>query len=98
MQHLESIVIHWTRQIKDVVNNHDNALSAEILGPLEEIEVGDNTFIPAVGQKESSDHCAPARESTGTRGTARARQQPPLRAARQDTSPTCDRSSSVCHT
>lgn len=39
MQHLESIVIHWTRQIKDVVNNHDNALSAEILGPLEEIEV-----------------------------------------------------------
>lgn len=40
MQHLESIVIHWTRQIKDVVNNHDNALSAEILGPLEEIEVG----------------------------------------------------------
>lgn len=40
VQHLESIVIHWTRQIKDVVNNHDNALSAEILGPLEEIEVG----------------------------------------------------------
>lgn len=39
VQHLESIVIHWTRQIKDVVNNHDNALSAEILGPLEEIEV-----------------------------------------------------------
>ncbi|CAM9613875.1 unnamed protein product [Scytosiphon promiscuus] len=38
VQHLESIVIHWTRQIKDVVNNHDNALSAEILGPLEEIE------------------------------------------------------------
>lgn len=39
MQQLESIVIHWTRQIKDVVNNHDNALTAEILGPLEEIEV-----------------------------------------------------------
>lgn len=39
VQHLESIVIHWTRQIKDVVNNHENALSAEILGPLEEIEV-----------------------------------------------------------
>lgn len=39
MHHLESIVIHWTRQIKDVVNNDDNALNTEILGPLEEIEV-----------------------------------------------------------
>lgn len=43
VQNLESIVIHWTRQIKDVVNNvvnnHDNSLSGEDSGPLEEIEV-----------------------------------------------------------
>lgn len=38
-------MIHWTRQIKDVVNNHDNALSAEILGPLEEIEVQLGVFV-----------------------------------------------------
>ena len=27
VQQLESIVIHWTRQIKEVVNSHDNAPS-----------------------------------------------------------------------
>lgn len=35
---MESIVIHWTRQIKDVVNNHDSSGSAETSGPLDEIE------------------------------------------------------------
>lgn len=38
VQQLESVVIHWTRQIKEVVNNHDNAYNAEVSGPLEEIE------------------------------------------------------------
>jgi hypothetical protein len=33
----DSIVIHWTRQIKEVVNHHDNADMAEGSGPLEEI-------------------------------------------------------------
>lgn len=38
LQIMESIVIHWTRQIKDVVNNHDSSSSAENSGPLDEIE------------------------------------------------------------
>lgn len=38
LQIMESIVIHWTRQIKDVVNNHDSSGSAETSGPLDEIE------------------------------------------------------------
>ena len=37
VQQLESIAIHWTRQIKEVVNNHDNAYNAETSGPIEEI-------------------------------------------------------------
>jgi len=37
VQHLESIVIHWTRQIKEVVNAHDMGGGTEISGPLEEI-------------------------------------------------------------
>ena len=38
VQIMEAVVIHWTRQIKDVVNNHDNSASAESSGPLDEIE------------------------------------------------------------
>ncbi|RQM24639.1 hypothetical protein B5M09_005107 [Aphanomyces astaci] len=38
LQQLESTVIHWTRQIKEVVNNQDNAHDAEGAGPLEEIK------------------------------------------------------------
>ena len=38
LQIMESIVIHWTRQIKDVVNNHDNSASSESSGPLDEID------------------------------------------------------------
>eukprot|EP00935_MAST-01C_sp_MAST-1C-sp1_P000961 g961.t1 len=39
VQRLESTVIHWTRQIKEVVSNQDNATmqNAESSGPLEEI-------------------------------------------------------------
>ncbi|CAM9911153.1 unnamed protein product, partial [Discosporangium mesarthrocarpum] len=52
VQHLESTVIHWTRQIKDVVNNHDNALNAEILGPLEEIEFWRSRMLDLSGISE----------------------------------------------
>jgi dynein heavy chain len=38
LQIMESIVIHWTRQIKDVVNNHDSSASSESSGPLDEID------------------------------------------------------------
>ncbi|RLN72009.1 hypothetical protein BBJ28_00019305, partial [Nothophytophthora sp. Chile5] len=38
VQQLESTVIHWTRQIKEVINNQDNAHNAEGAGPLEEIK------------------------------------------------------------
>ena len=38
LQIMESVVIHWTSQIKDVVNNHDSSSSAESSGPLDEIE------------------------------------------------------------
>lgn len=38
LQIMESVVIHWTRQIKEVVNNHDSSTSAETAGPLDEIE------------------------------------------------------------
>ncbi|KAF1335297.1 Dynein heavy chain, partial [Globisporangium splendens] len=35
---LESTVIHWTRQIKEAINNQDNAHDAEGARPLEEIK------------------------------------------------------------
>ena len=38
VQRLETTVIHWTRQIKEVVNNQDMSHSAESSGPLQEIE------------------------------------------------------------
>eukprot|EP01035_Chromulina_nebulosa_P017108 gene17108-22622_t len=38
LQIMESVVIHWTRQIKDVVNNHENSSTNETSGPLDEIE------------------------------------------------------------
>ena len=37
VQIIESIVIHWTRQIKDVVNNAEGG-NTEISGPLDEID------------------------------------------------------------
>ena len=37
VQRLESTVIHWTRQIKEVVGNQDSAASSESAGPLDEI-------------------------------------------------------------
>ena len=38
LQIMESVAIHWTSQIKDVINNHDSSASAETSGPLDEIE------------------------------------------------------------
>ena len=38
VQIIESIVIHWTRQIKTVVNNAEQSGRTEISGPLDEIE------------------------------------------------------------
>jgi len=38
LQIMESIVIHWTRQVKDIVNGHDSSGSTETSGPLDEIE------------------------------------------------------------
>ncbi len=38
VQIMESIVIHWTSQIKDVVNSNDSSADMETSGPLEEIE------------------------------------------------------------
>jgi len=38
VQRLETAVIRWTRQIKEVVNNHDLAANIESSGPLEEIQ------------------------------------------------------------
>ena len=38
VQRLESTLIHWTRQIKEVVNSQDNSELGEDAGPLAEIE------------------------------------------------------------
>eukprot|EP00906_Rhabdomonas_costata_P019029 RCo027697 len=38
LQRFESALIHWTRQIKDVLNEKDNVESSENEGPLAEIE------------------------------------------------------------
>ncbi|KAG4103981.1 dynein heavy chain and region D6 of dynein motor-domain-containing protein [Neocallimastix lanati (nom. inval.)] len=38
IQRLESLLIHWTRQIKDVINNQQVSETNENLGPLEEIQ------------------------------------------------------------
>ena len=38
MQRLEAILIHWTRQIKEVVNNQKSSSQLDAAGPLHEIE------------------------------------------------------------
>ncbi|KAJ3217500.1 Dynein heavy chain 2, axonemal [Dinochytrium kinnereticum] len=38
VQRLESLLVHWTRQIKDVVNNQHTSETTENSGPLEEIQ------------------------------------------------------------
>ena len=48
-QRLESIVIHWTRQIKEVVNNQNMVQHAESSGPGDEIEFCNNRTIDLSG-------------------------------------------------
>mmetsp|Transcript_30029 Transcript_30029/g.44242 ORF Transcript_30029/g.44242 Transcript_30029/m.44242 type:complete len:516 (+) Transcript_30029:179-1726(+) len=38
VQQLEAIVIHWTRQIKRVLNNQDDKFDLDLSGPMEEIK------------------------------------------------------------
>ena len=52
VQIMEAVVIHWTRQIKDVVNNHDNAASAETSGPLDEIDFWKGRALDLLGIQE----------------------------------------------
>ena len=57
IQIMESVVIHWTRQIKEVVNNHDSSASAETAGPLDEIEFWKGRARDFVGiQKQLEGH------------------------------------------
>ena len=38
IQRLESILLHWIRQIKDIVNNQESGNENELAGPLDEIK------------------------------------------------------------
>ncbi len=38
VQQLEAIAIHWTRQIKGVLNNHEHDISSDSQGPIEELK------------------------------------------------------------
>ncbi|KAL7754402.1 hypothetical protein RI367_000383 [Sorochytrium milnesiophthora] len=38
VQRLESLLVHWTRQIKEVINNQNTSETSENSGPLEEIQ------------------------------------------------------------
>ena len=48
-QRLESIVIHWTRQIKEVVNNQNMIQRAETSGPSDEIDFWANRTVDLSG-------------------------------------------------
>ncbi|XP_076804743.1 dynein axonemal heavy chain 2-like [Clavelina lepadiformis] len=49
VQRLETAMIHWTRQIKEVLNAQDALETAESSGPLEEIEFWNNRCIDLSG-------------------------------------------------
>ena len=55
LQIMESILIHWTRQIKEVVNNHDSSASSESAGPLDEIEFWKGRAQDLVGLQQQLD-------------------------------------------
>ena len=55
VQGLESTVIHWTRQIKEVVNSQDNSDQSEDAGPLAEIEYWRERSIDLSGIKAQLD-------------------------------------------
>jgi len=52
VQRLESTLIHWTRQIKEVVNNQDNSEHAEDAGPLAEIQFWRSRAVDLSGIRE----------------------------------------------
>eukprot|EP00741_Cyanophora_paradoxa_P024938 tig00000056_g24072.t1 len=52
VQRLESTLIHWTRQIKEVVNNQDNSEQGEDGGPLAEIAFWRSRTIDLSGIRE----------------------------------------------
>ncbi|XXQ31513.1 AAA+ ATPase domain-containing protein [Plasmodiophora brassicae] len=49
IQRLESTLIHWTRQIKEVVTNQDTSQHVEESGPLEEIEFWRSRTVDLLG-------------------------------------------------
>jgi dynein heavy chain len=49
VQRLESTVIQWTRQIKEVVNNQDNNHNEDGVGPLDEIKFWHNRCVDLSG-------------------------------------------------
>ena len=52
IQRMESILIHWTRQVKEVVNNQDNSELGEDAGPLAEIEFWRSRSVDLGGIRE----------------------------------------------
>ena len=55
VQRLESTLIHWTRQIKEVVNNQDNSELGEDAGPLAEIDFWRSRSVDLGGIREQLD-------------------------------------------
>ncbi|XP_062904770.1 dynein axonemal heavy chain 2 [Mobula hypostoma] len=49
VQRLETAVVHWTRQIKDVLSAQQSVDTGEILGPLEEIQFWRNRCVDLSG-------------------------------------------------
>ena len=52
VQRLESAVIHWTRQIKEVLAHQDTSVQSESAGPLEEIEFWRRRTVDLSGIRE----------------------------------------------
>lgn len=61
LQRLESTLIHWTRQIKEVINVQDaNNDSSDKDGPLHEIELWRSRNVNLSGIRQQLDHPAVA--------------------------------------
>lgn len=55
IQHLESTLIHWTRQIKEVVTNQETSQHIDNAGPLEEIEFWRSRTVDLSGIRQQLD-------------------------------------------
>eukprot|EP00163_Fabomonas_tropica_P002875 TRINITY_DN1232_c0_g1_i1.p1 TRINITY_DN1232_c0_g1~~TRINITY_DN1232_c0_g1_i1.p1 ORF type:complete len:4516 (+),score=1594.38 TRINITY_DN1232_c0_g1_i1:127-13674(+) len=55
VQRLESALIHWTRQIKEVVSNQENSVRDENAGPLDEVEFWRSRCLDLSGIREQLD-------------------------------------------